>query len=218
VPLDLDAASQRAVHEVFEAASRAVAIVQPVVGDERAMTGAFISKVMEEAKERGLDITVRGFPDVEETVNGADIGIAITGPAAAGGRTTKGFISQAKRDDGPGRLANGASELRTPRGTAGRSQLTRLREAEGAGAVIVYGPEGVRAARVDQLPESPGARDIREASVDLPKLIEDVVHCRFGAEGRRAWALMGRTTPFEPAFVEFLVHLRVGRQPRRRRR
>lgn len=96
MPLNLDTADQRAVHEVFEAASRAVATVQPVVGDERAMTGAFVSKVMEAAQKRGLDIAVRGFPDAMETVNGADIGIVITGPALSGGRTTEGHPTRGR--------------------------------------------------------------------------------------------------------------------------
>jgi hypothetical protein len=201
--LRLDPQTEAKIIAVFEESSRHVAAIHGLLGDERAMTGALVGSLTIEAQRQGLDITVRGFPDSVETQNGADMGIAISGPGQ-GLRTTKGFIAQAKRDDGPDRLSSGATELRAPRGIDGASQLQRLRRLKRAGAVIVYGSDGITARAVDELPQSPGAHDLR--GEPLSDLIREVLRCRFGLEGRRVWDLMGLEDP-NPGVSTF-VHIR----------
>jgi hypothetical protein len=169
------------------------------------MTGSLVAQIQREAEARGLSVSVRSFPDVVENVNGADLGIAISGPAHGGGRTTKGFIAQAKRDDEPKRLSKGVGELKAPRGSDGRSQLERLRDHR-AGAVVVYGPTGVRAVPVNRLPAEPTTADVRDGGRGLPQLIGDVLQCSFGLEGDRVWDLMG-LTPTQRPRVSLLAHI-----------
>lgn len=205
--LALNQATADEIVQVFDEASQRSASQLTAQAGEREMTGAFVGELLREADVRGLDIEARSFSDTLEGMNGADIGIAISGPARGGGRATKGFIAQAKRDDEPGRLSGGASELCARRGKEQLSQLQRLCKRKRAGAVIVYGRSGITAIPASDLPRRPSPADLRGGDY-LPDLVRQVLACTFGLEGRdEVWDLFG-LTPKQREPVQRFVHIR----------